>query len=385
MIYFIVFIEHKLDIELKDGKFLCLNLYEIRLEEKIINNKSLVEAFCFDCQCALFLVDKTNPESLKPVEDLILSINDNTYPYLKLILVENKSDIQQETHNNEIQKIINKYSNIDHIKISVKTGENIDNLLNKIYDGIISNSSEKNILPINIVSNYALKDYKEECKGTISLIFVGNTGVGKTNFLTRYVMNKFILKFLSTHGVNKEIKIVKISEKGKFTLILNDTSGQERYRSLPRSYYKNVDGILLLFDVHDKKTFDEVSIWMNEINEYSGKSETREDSGKKEKDLVIYLIGNKIDKNIEDDEEREVSKEEGEELAKKLGVKYYEVSCRWGLNIEEVMARIVFDCCKNYKSKSENLQLKKVSEDKRGGCCSSASSSKSGTKKDIKK
>ena len=109
---------------------------------------------------------------------------------------------------------------------------------------------------------------------------------------------------------------------------------------------------------------------MNEINEYSGKSETSEDSGKKEKDLVIYLIGNKIDKNIEDDEEREVSKEEGEELAKKLGVKYYEVSCKWGLNIEEVMARIVFDCCKNYKSKSENLQLKKVSEDKRGGCCS---------------
>ena len=368
-----------------------INLYEIRPEDNIIDNNSLLDDLFLDCQCALFLVDMTNYKTLEPIKTLFVGLEKDKYPYLKKILVETKSDLEKESQNEEIQNIINKYPDIDHITISAKKGNNINDLLLRIYNEV--NSPQKNSIPVNIVKKNKLKEnLKEEKDASISLILLGNSGVGKTNFLMRLAKNIFQQQFLSTLGVNNEIKTYKIKDQNTILLTLWDTSGQERYRSMPRSYFKNVDGILLFFDVNDIESFKDTNIWLNEIEQYG----TTEDN--KKRDIILYLIGNKIDFAQNDEVDADniegkrkitvVTKKEKEELVNKLGVKYYEISCKWNMNIEEVMARIILDCSEKMKLNSKNIQLTKMSKNKNneGGCCGSGQKgSNKEKKKPIKK
>ena len=346
-----------------------MNLYEIRLEDNLITNDTLLEAFLFDCQCSLFLVDGKNKESTNSVKVIMKKINNEKYPFMKRLIVENKSDIIPEEENKEIKKLLNYYPFLDNIKISLKTGNNLENLLIQIYDKINSNSSEENLFPLDKVNKYTTILYqKEEYEGSISLMLLGDGRVGKSNFMTRYANNKFSDEYLMTVGYNEEIKTLKIDNKNIYQLRLVDTAGQERYMSMPRNYYKNSDGILLLYDVESKESFKNIEIWMNDIKEYTDK---------KDDNIVIYLIGNKIDLiyNDNNNDEEKVTKEEIEELANSLKVKYYDISCKWNLNIEEVMARIILDCLKNNRFKK--MDKNKQNENNSGGCC--------GTNKNVNK
>ena len=131
-----------------------MNLYEIRLEDNIkdfIYNKDLLKPFLFDCQCALFFIDITNYKSFELVKKKFISeIDKANYPYLKIIIVENKSDLINVIDNEEYKKYKNNNPNIDYIiKISLKTGDYLDQLLNQIYNEVNPNLSRKNLLPIN--------------------------------------------------------------------------------------------------------------------------------------------------------------------------------------------------------------------------------------------
>ena len=154
------------------------------------------------------------------------------------------------------------------------------------------------------------------------------------------------------------MKHVKIgNELYKFTGW--DTAGQERFRCLPKKYYQNADSVLLLFDVTNEESFADVSKWMNDVKENSNK----------ESDLTLYLIGNKIDKP-----DRVISREKAEEMAKSLGMKYFEVSCKINMNIPEVMAKLIMDCHMKVNKIDNCFKLSKSQKggnDKNGkkGCC----------------
>ena len=227
--------------------------------------------------------------------------------------------------------------------------------MNKIYNIINSDSPENLLLPINKITKYASEELDiKDCEDSISLLLVGDSEVGKTNFMMRYIMNNYNDRELDTIGIDREIKTLKINNEN-YKLTILDTSGKERLRTLTRKYYNYVDGILLFFDITDRNSFEEVTNWMNDIHLLIDKKENNEGNGKIINDIVIYLIGNKID--IIENEEEIIYWEEKDELAKKLGVKYYEVSYKWNLNIEEVMARIIFDSYKN-KLKRKNIFIK---------------------------
>ena len=408
---------NRIECKLKDGKFLDMDLYEIRTDEKIIYDENLLDALLFDCQCALFLIDITNHNSIYPIKQILSYIKNDRFPYLKKIIVKNKIDIMPEEEHPELKKFNNFYSSIDNLEFSMKEGDYLDELLNKIYNAINSDSPNKNLIPINnIKKNTLIETIKGEYKGSISLILVGNSAVGKSSFMKRYSNNEFNLQYISTIGIDKIIKKIKINDTDFYHLTLWDTAGQEYFRSLPKSYYKNVDGVLLLYDINDRSSFEDIRKWMKDINEYSVKTinieakgnkkgqkieEDKKDNKVKEiqkiDDVIIYLIGNKIDlidKEEEKSEEGEkgekegkeekesikvnetkegnkkerVKKEEAEKLANELGVKYFEISCKWNLNIEEVMARIILDC---YKSNRHKFQKNDMLENKkeRNGCC----------------
>ena len=351
----------QLFVELGQSKELNLNLYEIRLDEKLVEDKQLIEAFLFDCQCAIFLIDISNSKSFDLVKNLILSIDEDKFPYLKKILIENKLDLenQKQVSGFEIKEFLDKYSSMESEKLSLKDGDSVQDLLSKIYKAV--NESNNNLAINKVYVSQSKVARVENCESSISLILIGDTHVGKTNFLTRYVDNKFHESFVSTVGIEREIKAVKIDNK-LYKLTIWDTAGQERFRSLPKKYYKNVDGVLLLYDVCDDKSFNDVNNWLNDVKDNSNKTVENGES-----DLSLFLIGNKIDKDG-----RVVTREKGEELAKSLGMKYYEISCKNNINVHEIMARMIFECYKrcNVSNNNDAMKLSNTNQKRnKGGCC----------------
>jgi small GTP-binding protein len=304
-------------------------------------------------------VDITNSESFALMKELYSIINPSKFPYLKSILVQNKTDLEntRQVTSFEIKEYLGNNSSLDSQEISLKNGENIEELINKINE---AENQTNNQLPTNIVSESLSKKFGlMHSQGTLSFILIGDMAVGKTAFLTRYFKNTFSEIFLSTIGIDKEINHLKVGND-IYKMTLWDTAGQDRFRCLPKKYYQNADGVFLLFDVNRRDTFENVTKWMKDVKDNSSRNINSETG--KEIGIPIYLIGNKIDKP-----NREISREEAEKQAQSLGMKYFEVSCKLNMNINEVISRMVLETLKNNQADS-NIKLG-PGNDKKGGCC----------------
>ena len=133
-----------------------------------------------------------------------------------------------------------------------------------------------------------------------------------------------------------------------------DTAGQERFRNIPKKYYIKGDGILLLFDVTDRKSFTDISGWIKDIRQTRGNVDEK-DIEKKPVDEVLLLIGNKIDKV----DKRVVTKEEAINLAKQYNVKYYEISCKDNFNVYEVFSDAIFEASSQNRRDSTNFVIQR--------------------------
>lgn len=153
---------------------------------------------------------------------------------------------------------------------------------------------------------------------TFKILCLGETGVGKTCVILRYTDNKFTRNQMSTVGIDFKIKILEYNSKN-IKLLIWDTAGQERFRNITNQYYNGADGIVLIYDVTNRKSFDNVTYWMNQIG-------TKSDRDK----IGLILVGNKTD-----EEKREVSKKEGELFAKNNEIEYIETSALSNHNINE--------------------------------------------------
>ena len=126
-------------------------------------------------------------------------------------------------------------------------------------------------------------------QGALSFILIGNSTLGKTCFLNRYFKNQFTDTFLSTIGIDKEMKHVKVG-KESYKLTIWDTAGKEKFRSLPKIYYQNADDVLLLFDVTPEETFTTVSNWMKDVKGNSNKNITNEADNQSDSSLYLSII-----------------------------------------------------------------------------------------------
>ena len=143
--------------------------------------------------------------------------------------------------------------------------------------------------------------------------------VGKSNILSRYAKNTFKPNHEITIGCEFMAKNIQLKDK-IIRIQIWDTAGQESFRSITRSYYKNSTCAFIVYDITFKKTFDNVIIWLNECRDMCYKN------------ILICLIGNKID--LED--KREVTFEEGENFAKENNLLFFETSAKNGNNINEI-------------------------------------------------
>ena len=329
------------------------------------------------------MIDITSKESLDLVKQLIEKLeqyfpnnkvnnsnenkekdNNNQYDesiliYLKKILIINKTDLESERKVSEedIFSLLNKFPNLDSIEISLKTLKGIPELSKKLlmsYEKIKDNN-----LPTDYV--YEEQDFfknPQNCsnlkaEASMNFIMIGDSQVGKSCFLMRYLRDSFSNSFLTTVGMDKEARLIKIKDE-IIRLVLWDTAGQERFRSIPIKYYQNADGVLILFDLNNKNSFINVNNWAEDYKKNTNKNKTN-----------MFLIGNKLDLT------REVTKEEAIQKAKELGVSYYEVSCKTNVNINEVMARLILQCYPHIIKAGGNAKLDKNKNGKKngGGCC----------------
>jgi small GTP-binding protein len=182
---------------------------------------------------------------------------------------------------------------------------------------------------------------------SINILALGNTKVGKTSYLIRNTKNTFEIQ-LSTIGFNMLVKTVELKDGKKVNVKFYDTSGQERYHSLAPNFIKRADGIILMYDITNRESFDTISKWRNDILDI------------KEKDFPVILVGNKTD--LED--QRQVKREEGENIAKEFKFKFFEVSNKDGTNVEESSRELIdLVLCKDSdvtKPKNEELSKQKL-------------------------
>ena len=192
---------------------------------------------------------------------------------------------------------------------------------------------------------------------------LGNLAVGKTNFILKYTENKFQETHISTVGLDFKMKKMEINKKN-YQIVLFDTAGQERYKSIALNVLKETHGILLMYDITNKTTFESITDWINNIKDLKGD------------DFPLILVGNKIDL----EEERKVNKEEGQKLADENKILFFETSNKTGINIQEAGLALIKKIIdkrekEKYELKNSNISLQlsgknkiKLTDDTRR-CC----------------
>jgi len=191
---------------------------------------------------------------------------------------------------------------------------------------------------------------------TLKIIILGSSKVGKTSLLNQY-FNKEFNNPVQTIGIDLRTKYFEFNKE---TVKINfiDTAGQERFDSISGNYLKNVNGVLLVYDISQQNTFKKIEFWNEQIKKHNNAY------------YSVVLIGNKID--LEDC--RQVKFEEGIDMGKQIKCKFYETSAKNNINVTECFNKIAYLTYKNFlkngfRSKSFYLKNNKKKEQKNNSKC----------------
>ena len=213
-----------------------------------------------------------------------------------------------------------------------------------------------------------MNENENDSVNEINCIVAGDSFVGKTNLLLRFVDDKYDDETMNTIGIDIRYKYITLDNK-KYKLKLHDTAGQEKFRLMVETYFKQGDCVFLVYEITNRKSFKNISNWIKECK------------SKASENVLIVLIGNKCDLNGE----RKVSTEEGENLAKNYGMPFYETSAETGENVQKAFTEFLKNLSVkeipkeveddyNYEKKTFRLIKEDEENEKKDGkdkcCCS---------------
>jgi len=192
------------------------------------------------------------------------------------------------------------------------------------------------------------------------IVVIGDSGVGKSNLLSRFTRNEFNLESKSTIGVEFATRSVSI-EGRTIKAQIWDTAGQERYRAITSAYYRGAVGALVVYDITKESSFENVEKWLVELRENATA------------DITMMLVGNKIDLS----QGRVISSEVGKAFADKNGISFMEASAMTASNVEASFHQILSEIYHKKAHKEQesaaasNSVNVNASADKKkaGGCC----------------
>ena len=157
------------------------------------------------------------------------------------------------------------------------------------------------------------------------VLILGDSSVGKTCFLLKYTDKVFNEVYMSTIGLDYRLKTLTLKNGKKVKLQIWDTAGQDRFRTITNNYYEGAHGIILIYDITNTETYDNVENWISQIKEEASPN------------VVIYLVGNKVD--MED--KRKVTTEEGQKVADENNLPFIETSAKSDINVNETFDNLV--------------------------------------------
>ena len=189
---------------------------------------------------------------------------------------------------------------------------------------------------------------EDEYDYIFKVLLIGNSDVGKSSLILRYVDQIWNDVFVPTIGVDFKVKSLEVDKK-LVKMQIWDTAGQERFRNVISSYFKGAHGILLIYDITAKDSFKELENWLGEVERNANSQ------------VLKILIGNKCD--LED--RREISKDEGEAFAMRNGMQFMETSAKLNTNVNEAfeaLAKIMVES--SNKRNAINFEKKTIKVDK---------------------
>lgn len=161
------------------------------------------------------------------------------------------------------------------------------------------------------------------------IVLAGDSGVGKSQLLTRYTNSTFEEGGKPTIGVEFATRITEMDDQKKVKAQIWDTAGQERYRAITNAYYRGALGAVLIYDVTEKTTFDNVTVWLKELRAHANR------------DIVLILVGNKIDLLENGKKKRQVPKEDAKRFADQFNLPWVETSAKSGINVDAAFQKVV--------------------------------------------
>ena len=190
----------------------------------------------------------------------------------------------------------------------------------------------------------------------IKIMILGNSSVGKTSFIIKCTEDCFQEVYLSTIGIDFKEKEVIIEGK-KYKILLYDTTGQERFKSLAINLIKDADGVMLMYDITNRESFNSIIDWIKNIEERKGEN------------FPTIILGNKVD----NEDIRKVSKEEGEKVAEGNDISFFEISNKTGVNVNEALLAFIKEILsfkkKNVFLKTQTISIKSLKTKKKKQCC----------------
>ena len=192
----------------------------------------------------------------------------------------------------------------------------------------------------------------------LKVIVIGDTCVGKTNFIFRFVENRFSLNYVSTVGFDYRSKIITLPKsKKKVKLQIWDTAGQERYNAVNKNLFQKVQGVIIMYDITNRASFENINKWLYLLSQNVS-------------DKAKILVGSKLDLS---EEKRIVTEEEGQNLADKNHMPFYETSSKTGENVEKIFFTLAQNIYENLSNENinDNASVKIIQnpEHKKKGCC----------------
>ena len=188
---------------------------------------------------------------------------------------------------------------------------------------------------------------------SLKFIIIGSSGVGKTALLKRLVEDSFTEESQSTIGVEFDSTVIQVDDR-QVKLQIWDTAGQERFRSIAKAYFRNAVGVLLVFDITERKTFDDLTVWLNDVHALC------------DPNVVVQMIGNKADLA----DQRQVTLAEAEGFAEHQQLQYLETSAKGGDNVKEAFVRTAAQILNRGIKTGPTKEVKTVSQSGgKSGCC----------------
>ena len=187
------------------------------------------------------------------------------------------------------------------------------------------------------------------------LLLIGDSGVGKSCLLLRFADDTYTESYISTIGVDFKIRSIELEGK-TVKLQIWDTAGQERFRTITSSYYRGAHGIIIVYDVTDKESFQNIQHWLQEIDKYANEG------------VMKLLVGNKSDLQSK----KVVSYDEAKELADSLGIGFIETSAKNAHNVEQAFTKMALEMKTKVKTTVPTKPTKLMRPGtpvKQGGCC----------------